>query len=92
MNIPIRINPLKPFPVQVNSSAKDIEVVEVIFDMPGMDMGFNRFTMRALAAGQWQTQAMLPICVQGRSDWLVTVMLRTGGQTKALRWQLRVDQ
>lgn len=91
VNIPQRINPLKPFRLQVSSTAKDVVVLEAVFDMPGMDMGFNRFGMQAIAPGQWQTQAMLPICVQGRSDWLVTLTLRIAGKTQALRWRLRVE-
>lgn len=46
--------------------------LSVQFDMQGMQMPAARFTLRQQGAG-WQGAAILPVCVQGRQDWQVTV-------------------
>lgn len=58
--------PLEPFAVVVTGAHKPISVA---FEMLGMQMGENRFSFQRQANGIWRAEALLPVCVSGRSDW-----------------------
>lgn len=47
--------------------------VHARFSMQGMEMGLNRYRLLADGPGHWQAEVMLPACVQGRRDWLLTL-------------------
>ena len=50
----------------------------VEFDMLDMQMGLNRYIPQASEDGQtWRGVAVLPVCVSGRKDWRVTLVLET---------------
>lgn len=56
-----------------------VERVMVEFDMLDMQMGLNRYTPQAAEDDQtWAGVAVLPVCVSGRKDWRVTLVLETG--------------
>lgn len=68
-----RIQPLKPFSIWVK--APGAARVEARFTMQGMDMGFNLYTLRPDQEGVFRVTATLPICVTGRRDWIMTVVI-----------------
>lgn len=44
--------------------------VHASFQMRGMEMGLNRYRL-VRERDHWQSNAMLPACVQGRRDWVL---------------------
>ncbi|MGD8843523.1 MAG: hypothetical protein PVJ83_08620 [Gammaproteobacteria bacterium] len=69
---------LKPFPIHLRQiRGQSAESASVSFAMEGMDMGLNRYRMVGDAAGGWQANVTLPVCVSGRSDWIATFELAT---------------
>lgn len=56
------------------------------FAMAGMSMGLNRYRLIQQTDGGWQGQVVLPVCVQGRSDWLMEITVNTVTEEK--RYQL----
>ncbi len=71
--------PLQRFPVQAKIDGMDVDVATVSFSMKGMDMGRNDFELREVD-GLWKGWATLPVCWQGRRDWLVRIKVRRGEQ------------
>lgn len=65
--------PLQPFQVWVR--APGAGQVQASFTMEGMEMGFNLYTLKPDAQGVFRAQVILPICVTGRSDWIMTLNL-----------------
>jgi hypothetical protein len=47
--------------------------IEADFSMPGMEMLPNRNRLRREADGHWRATAILPVCVSGREDWILTM-------------------
>ena len=85
VEVRLRIRPgaraLEPFPLQVQVSgeaAAEIREVRVRFEMPGMDMGRNRYRLEHRGEGLWGAQVILPLCTTGRRDWLALVELELG--------------
>ena len=64
---------LRPFVVQLNAPA--IKDSYASFTMRGMDMGFNRYHLLAVGSGVWQARIVLPVCVTGRRDWILTLTI-----------------
>ncbi len=62
---------LKPFQVWVK--APGARAVQAQFTMAGMDMGFNLYTLRPDSAGVFRARIVLPVCVSGRRDWLMSL-------------------
>ena len=58
---------LKPF--EVWAKVEGAKQIQASFDMVGMDMGFNLYTLRLDPAGVYRTKVTLPMCVTGRHDW-----------------------
>lgn len=75
---------LKPFVVTVKAEANTIEA---IFEMQGMEMGLNRYRFKKINENLWQAEVILPVCVQGRSDWLMRLEL--GRATAKLNYQIQ---
>jgi hypothetical protein len=67
-------NALRPFELRVRApSAKE---VTASFTMTGMEMGLNRYQLvPAAEAGNWRARVILPVCVAGRSDWEMTLVV-----------------
>jgi hypothetical protein len=73
-----RLRFLSP-PVQGQAFALALEGVasgepSAEFAMRSMDMGFNRYRF-VRAHGRWEARVILPACVNGRHDWLLTLNL-----------------
>jgi hypothetical protein len=47
----------------------DVRNMYARFAMQGMEMGLNRYRFLPDGEGRWHAEVMLPVCVQGRSDW-----------------------
>ncbi|MEJ2346642.1 MAG: hypothetical protein P8090_14780 [Gammaproteobacteria bacterium] len=74
------VGALKPFTVavQVNGLPPGaVDGVQVEFVMPHMDMGLNRYVLKAAGTNQWQGAVTLPICSTGRRDWQAIVRANT---------------
>ena len=62
---------LHPFTVRVTAGrAQDIHAH---FTMQDMEMGYNKYRLLPLSSGQWQAKVVLPVCVTGRHDWILTL-------------------
>ena len=57
-----------------------IRNVQAGFAMQGMEMGFNRYQLIKNADAKWMAEVTLPVCVQGRSDWEMTLMVEDAEQ------------
>ena len=75
--------PLKPFILTV--AAPDAHAVSAVFQMQGMEMGFNRYRLLREPNGVWRASITLPVCVSGRRDWLM--ILEVDGVRRALPFQ-----
>ncbi len=64
-----RLRLLEPFVLWAR--VQDADKVQASFDMEGMDMGFNLYTLRPDPSGTWRTKVTLPVCITGRNDWLL---------------------
>ncbi|KAF0811837.1 hypothetical protein IGB42_03647 [Andreprevotia sp. IGB-42] len=49
--------------------------VHASWQMAGMAMGPNRYRLQAGGTGTWHTSTLLPICTQGRHDWLLILQI-----------------
>jgi len=76
---------LRPFTVTLKVA--DAKAVYADFAMQGMEMGLNRYRFKEQSSGIWQADVILPICVQGRSDWVMRVELEKSGAK--LRYQMQ---
>ncbi|AAQ61272.1 conserved hypothetical protein [Chromobacterium violaceum ATCC 12472] len=66
----------QPFEIRLDGVAAEAAPT-ADFTMPGMDMGFNRYTFLRDGAG-WKAKAILPMCVSGSRDWQVELKLGKG--------------
>lgn len=56
--------------------------VFVSFAMDNMEMGLNRYQMvNKAGADLWVAQVILPVCIQGQSEWKVQLEIKTTKQT-----------
>jgi len=65
--------PLKRFDLVVKGG--DIRQVAADFAMQGMDMGPNHYELQRTADGVWNAKVVLPVCVSGTSNWVMTLEL-----------------
>jgi len=66
---------MKPF--NLSAKATSASEVHASFAMQGMEMGLNRYRLLQRPDGLWQAEVTLPVCIQGRSDWLVELEMKT---------------
>lgn len=64
---------LHPFSVQV--TAAQAHRVSARFTMPDMDMGENSYQLHKVNGPLWQGDIILPVCITGRHDWLLTLII-----------------
>ena len=64
---------LKPFDLTVQ--ADGVKQVYASFVMVGMEMGLNRYRLIAADNNGWRAKVILPVCVAGRRDWVLTLVL-----------------
>lgn len=74
-----RVAAKEPFDITLRNVPPQVQEVFVSFSMRDMDMGFNRYKLLRQADGSWAArQIRLPVCVQGRSDYLADIHI--GGE------------
>ena len=62
---------MKPFRLRVEvANAREVHAG---FAMRGMQMGFNRYRLLTGMPGVWQADITLPVCTNGRGDWVMTL-------------------
>lgn len=72
---------MKPLHLElVFLDGQSIQNVHAGFAMQGMEMGFNRYQMTKTADAKWVAEVTLPVCVQGRSDWEMTLIVEGAEQ------------
>ena len=62
---------LHPFTVRVTTA--NAKSVYAYFTMRDMEMGYNRYRLTQQQPQLWQARVVLPVCVTGRHDWLLTL-------------------
>lgn len=65
--------PLQPFDLVVKASGASR--VSADFTMQGMDMGPNHYALQRSDDGAWHGKIVLPVCVSGTSNWILTLEL-----------------
>lgn len=78
---------VKPLNLEVTLTGLEATKVEVDFAGATMNMGYNRQTLAAAAAGRYVGVATLPVCVTGRMAWRATVLVETGRERIAAPFQ-----
>lgn len=87
----VGVRTMQPATVSLRWEGAAAESVIVSFTMVGMDMGDNRYRLLPDGQGGWTGQAVLPVCVKGRSDWVAEVTLKAqGGAVRNARFPLTV--
>ena len=64
---------LHPFALTVKKEG--LKEVSASFAMVGMEMGANRYQLIPAKEGGWEAKVILPVCVTGRRDWVLTLSL-----------------
>lgn len=80
---------LKPFQLQLTpgpESSVQIDEINLVFSMQGMNMGLNKYRLLHGSDGVWTGNVTLPICTSGRSDWLADFDIQAAGQ----RWKMQL--
>ncbi|MBF0256648.1 MAG: hypothetical protein HQL47_09375 [Gammaproteobacteria bacterium] len=73
---PRDIPTLSPLQLEVQISNSQAYSVEVDFSGVDMYMGYNRVRLQEQAAGSYQAEARLPVCVRDAMEWEAQVLLR----------------
>lgn len=74
---------MQPFRLQINTAnALKVKQVHASFTMQGMDMGLNRYRLTPQTNdirdyGIWIANVTLPVCMQGRGNWVMTLEMDT---------------
>lgn len=79
-------------PIRLNLETKNAKQVYVSFSMEKMEMGLNRYQL--IKQGDldlWLADVTLPVCVQGRSDWIAEVEIKTQLQTMRYQIPFKID-
>jgi hypothetical protein len=79
---------VKPFEVEVATSGFSPTRVEVDFAGVDMNMGLNRPEFAARGDGRFSASVTLPVCISGKMDWQVTVLIETGNERIAIPYRL----
>lgn len=64
-------SPLNPFVVEVEGL--DVPALSISFAMADMEMGSNTFVLKSIGVGRWRGRVVLPVCIQRRHDWRITL-------------------
>ena len=75
--LPRDIPLIEPIQIQVELEGLQARKVMVDFAGIGMNMGFNRPELTAVAEGRFSGTARIPVCVRKRMDWEARVMVET---------------
>ena len=80
---------MQPFGIVV--TAPRASTVFASFAMQGMEMGLNRYRLLRQSDGKWTAEVTLPVCVQGRSDWLMELEVIKPGDAQRYQLAFRAD-
>ncbi len=88
---PRPIRPLRPLDLSVTISGIEARQVEIDFAGSDMQMGYNRPALVGGAAGRFNGDTTLPVCISGSMAWIVTVMLTTEDRRLAIPFRITVS-
>ena len=74
---PRTLAPMVPLRIAADLHGIEPRSVEVDFAGTDMNMGYNRVLLNETAAGRYEGQGTLPVCVRTRMEWEAKVMLHT---------------
>ena len=78
-------------PFHLSASSDEAIEIHASFAMQGMEMGLNRY--RLLQQGNvWAVEVILPVCVRGRSDWLMLLEVQTRNGLERYQLAFRTAQ
>ncbi len=78
LNIEPRSIPLlKPLQLHVTTAGVDASKVEIDFVGVGMNMGYNRPSLKKTKAEVFEGETTLPVCVRRKMDWEAQVLIHT---------------
>lgn len=69
---------LKPLEVRVESRIDDVRSIALRVTGRNMNMGVNQFLLKPQGGNGYRGEAMLPVCVRDRMEWLAEVVVETG--------------
>ena len=79
-------------PIRLQLVTANARQVYASFAMVRMEMGLNRYHLLKLADSVlWFAEVTLPVCVQGRSDWVIELEVKTQLKTMRYRIPFKVD-
>jgi len=64
---------MRPFVLEVD--APGVSAIKAEFSMRAMEMVPNRYDLARGPDGLWRAQIVLPVCVSGRHDWVLDLMI-----------------
>ena len=79
---------VKSFAIEVTSSGFSPDRIEVDFAGVDMNMGLNRPLLTAHGDHRYGAEVTLPVCITGKMDWQVTVLVETGSERIAIPYRL----
>ena len=80
-----RPRPLTPTEVKLRDVSVSVTAVGIEASMAGMEMPPVTVALRNTGPSEWSGRLILPVCMQGRSDWQWTLMTRVGSGTQRTR-------
>ncbi len=99
LQFPEKVVYLKPFKIRITTQGfenESIEKVNVDFKMVGMDMGLNRFGLRAMNDEKgnvyYEGEGILPVCVSGRVDWMANTQIITSDKFYEATFKFKVGK
>lgn len=79
-------------PMQLVVQVPNAKQVFVSFAMDNMEMGLNRYQLFKQAGKDlWGAEVILPVCVQGGSEWIVQLEIKRHAQTIYYQLPFRTD-
>ena len=99
LHFPEKVVYLQPFKMRVAVEGlpdNKPDKVIVDFKMVGMDMGLNRYTLAPFVdeSGNvfYQGEAILPVCVSGRVDWVANIQAETNDKIYEAVFEFKVTK
>ncbi|VAW70325.1 hypothetical protein MNBD_GAMMA10-1114 [hydrothermal vent metagenome] len=85
-------SPLSPFVVQLDAAPSSMDAAEISFKMRNMDMGYAVYSLRRYQLSDtWQASVILPVCLAGRADWVLSVKLQLANQQSVVKFDVFVE-
>lgn len=79
-------------PIRLQLETVNARQVYASFAMERMEMGLNRYhLLKRPDLDLWFAEVTLPVCVQGRSDWVVELEIKTQLETMHYQIPFKVD-